>query len=133
MDAYPKSGGDRITISEIEDYIAEGTGSAVVYGIKEMTDPGDSIVGGSRIAGSMETHSRYEWYLPLIARKSLLWKTDTVPGTNLDRVSFLLPVGFGNGSPLPQPSGQWDIYCNDRLAISVRMVNHSQLWRSDDT
>ncbi|MFH1740707.1 MAG: CehA/McbA family metallohydrolase, partial [bacterium] len=132
MDAYPKSGASRIGIAEIEQYVAERTGSAVVYGIKEVLDPGDSIVGGNRIAGPMETHSRYEWYLPLVARKPLVWKTETVPSTNLDRVSFLMPVGFGNGSPLPQPSGQWDIYCNDRFAVSVRMVNHSQLWRGDE-
>lgn len=129
MDAYPVQGAGRVSRTELERYIAERTGSAVVLGFSEMTDAGGATVGGERIAGFMETHERDEWILPLRAKRGLSWKTAVVPGTDLDRVSFLLSTGFGNGSPLPQPSGQWDIYCNERFALSVRVVKHSQLWR----
>ncbi|HPA47252.1 MAG TPA: CehA/McbA family metallohydrolase [bacterium] len=132
MDAYPNQGKERILPARIEQYIAEKTGSAVVLGLDKVLDPGDSLIGGSRIAGFMETHKRFEWYLPLTAQKALIWKTYQVPKTDRDRVSFLISAGFGNGSPLPQPAGQWDIFCNDRFAVSVRVVNHSQLWRGSE-
>jgi hypothetical protein len=54
-----------------------------------------------------------------------------VPQALQPKVSFVLSVGFGNGSPLPQPSGQWDVFVNDRAAISICTVNHTQLWRNE--
>ncbi len=63
---------------------------------------------------------------------ALTWQTAPVPAHSQGQVAFVLAVGFGNGSPLPQPSGRWDIYVEGRLAVSVRVVKHSQLWRSDE-
>ena len=129
MDAYPNKGQRRILRSEIEEIAAEKTGGTVVIGFEEIDRLGDAVVGGERIAGFMETGDRREWYLPLSAKKSFSWKTAPVPQSPRDRVSFVLSLGFGNGSPLPQPSGQWDLYCNGRFALSVRVVKHSQFWR----
>jgi len=131
MDAYPNKDSRRVIRSEIEEIAAGKTGTALVGGFAEVVALGDAIVGGERIAGFMETGDRREWYLPLSAKEAFSWKTAPVPQSPMDRVSFALSLGFGNGSPLPQPSGCWDVYCNDRFAVSVRVVKHSQFWRGE--
>ncbi|MHB1001585.1 MAG: DUF3604 domain-containing protein [Armatimonadota bacterium] len=131
MDAYPNANDRRLIIPEIEKHIADKTNSTLVYGFSEILETGDAIVGGERVAGFMETHDRREWYYPLSATHGLSWNTQPVPATSLPYVSFLFSTGFGNGSPLPQPSGSWDVYVNDRHAVSIRVVKHSQLWHGD--
>ncbi|MBI4556774.1 MAG: CehA/McbA family metallohydrolase [Candidatus Hydrogenedentes bacterium] len=133
MDAYPNPRARRTIAPEIAAYIRDKLGSTVVYGAKEIVDLGDAVVGGERVAGFMETSDLREWYFPLSARRAFSWKTAPVPANAADRVSFLMPIGFGNGSPLPQPSGNWDLYCNDRFAVSIRVVKHAQLWRGVET
>lgn len=130
-DAYPIRSGRRESIEEIRAYIGEESGCAAVNGFSEIIDHGDATKGGERVSGFMEDYRRHEWLLRIDGRKGLTWRTDVVPSGNFDRIAFIVSVGFGNGSPLPQPTGQWDIYCNDHFAISVRVVSHSQLWRND--
>ncbi len=94
----------------------------LIYGFSEIVDPGDTLVGGERVAGFMETYAFREWLLPLSAKRALSWKTAPVTTSTRDKVAFVLSVGFGNGSPLSQPSGCWDVYCNDRFALSLRVA-----------
>ncbi len=109
-------GGRRAVLPEIRRDIEETTGSTPVYGLSEVVEAGGAVVGGGgRISGFMETGDRREWLLPLSAGKGLTWKTAPVPESALPSVSFVLPVGFGMGSPLPQPSGRFDVFVNDRL------------------
>jgi hypothetical protein len=117
---------------EVRNYVAEKTGSTPVYGFSDTLDAGGATVGSERISGFMENHDRREWLLPLSAKSGITWKTSPVPEHSLSKVSFILSVGFGNGSPLPQPSGQWDVFVNDQFAVSIRMVNHSQMWRNGE-
>ena len=130
-DAYPERGGSRITMEQTQACIAQKTGSTPVDGFGGLVRQGDAIAGGFRTAGYMECGAS-EWLIPLSARKNFAWKTEPVPAHDNDKVAFVLAVGFGNGSPLPQSTGQWDIYCNDRFAVSVRVVNHSQLWQAGE-
>ena len=101
-------------------------------GLTDVLCTGNAIVGGPRVAGFMESFDNREWCLPLNAKNGLKWKTDVVEDLTEEKVSFILSVGFGNGSPLPQPSGRWDIYVNNRFAVSVRVVKHSQLWEGPE-
>ena len=132
MDAYQVSNGRRAIKSEIARYIADKLGVTIVGGFSSVLHEGDAVVGRSRVAGFMETSDRREWLLPLSARKALVWESAAAPERVLKKAAFLLSVGFGNGSPLPQPTGQWDIYVDDRLAISIRVVTHSKVWRQGD-
>ena len=116
---------------EAHNYIIENTGTIPVYGFSDVLDAGKALIGSDRTSGFMESHDRREWLLPLSAESGMTWKTSVVPEHSLPGVSFVLSVGFGNGSPLPQPSGQWDVLVNDRFAVSIRMVNHSQMWRNE--
>jgi len=122
--------GRRAIWPEIKARFSELTESTLVAGFKEMLDVGDAAGAEDRVSGFGEGYDRWEWLLRLDASKGMSWRTELAPATRLSRVSFLLNLGFGNGSPLPQPSGQWDIFVNDRAAASVRVVNHSILWRA---
>ena len=121
--------GRRAIMPEITAYIEEQIKATPVTGLQEVLEVGDARAGADRTSNFQEMHDRREWLLPLSAKKGILLQTGQVPATNCDQVAFVLSLGFGNGSPLPQPSGQWDVLVNDRPAVTVRMVNHRQLWR----
>lgn len=129
MDAYPEDLDRRILAPEITERVARRTGATLVYGFSGIVDPGGATRGGERVAGFMETHDRQEWILPLGAADPLTWRTHAVPENAGEKVALALSIGFGNGSPLPQPSGQWDVFVNNRHAVSIRVVKHHQLWR----
>jgi hypothetical protein len=112
----------------VAERFADRLGASLVPGFDRMLDPGDAAFGADRVAGFMETHDRREWVLPLSARRGMSWATAPVPESPLERVAFLLSVGFGNGSPLPQPSGHWTVSVNGHRAVDIRVVNHAQVW-----
>ncbi len=126
------SGNRRAIATEVSDYIAKKTDSISIYGFSEMLETGEAIIGSERISGFREDHLHKEWLLPISAKSGMIWKTAIVPEHSLPKVSFALSAGFGNGSPLPQPSGHWDIFVNDRFAVSIRVVNHSQMWKNGE-
>ncbi len=132
MDAYHNRSSRRITAPEIIDYAAQKTGMMLVNGFQETTQLNGALQGGERISGFMETSDLRDWYLPLKENSSIEWKSHLIPLTNLKRIGFIFSSGFGNGSPLPQPSGKWNIYVNGRYALSVRVVKHSQMWSEGD-
>jgi hypothetical protein len=37
-------------------------------------------------------------------------------------------MAMGNGSPLPQPAGQFDLYLNDRRVLAFTLTKDSQRW-----
>ena len=122
-------GGRRVMRAETLSHMTAQTGADLVYGFAEMVDSGFAEFSADRVSSFMERADHREWLLRLSNPKPLVWKTQPVPAGQANRVGFVLSVGFGNGSPLPQPSGSWDIFVNDRLAVTVRVVNHSQRWR----
>ncbi len=133
MDAYPDQYDRRITADEIAEHAANKAGVSLVEGLAEITDRGGARRNEGRVAGFMETHDRREWVLSLDAEDALSWCTCPVPQHPQDRIAFALSIGFGNGSPLPQPSGQWDVYVDNHHVASVRVVKHSQLWQSGES
>lgn len=131
-DAYHQGTGHRVTAEQLRSYVAKRSDSDLVAGFGEMVDPGDSEGAGVRTSGFMEDYGFGEWKLGINSHRGVTWKTDPVIDGQCDRVAFLLSIGFGNGSPLPQATGRWDVYCNDRFALSIRVVNHDQLWRTGE-
>ena len=132
VDPFFVPAGRRAVVPEIQARFEQLTGATPVVGFDGVPDPGDAVAGTERIAGFMAQHDRREWLLRLDARQGMTWRTEPVPASHRATIGFLLNMGFGNGSPLPQPTGQWDILVNERLAVSVRTVNHSQVWRMGD-
>lgn len=132
MDAYPIRGEGRALPGAIAPWVAETCDVEPVYGLAGIEDLGGAIEGGGRVAGFAETHDLREWYVPLGAPRPFRFKTPPVPATNRPAIAFMLSLGFGNGSPLPQSTGQWDIAVNGKHAVSVRVVRHSQLWQQGE-
>lgn len=128
MDAYPNKSSRRILASEIIDYAAKMTGALLVNGFSCIANMDGARAGSGKIAGFMETIDLRDWYLPLKEGCAIEWMSEPIPKTNLGRIGFLFSTGFGNGSPLPQPSGKWNIYVNGKYVISIRLVKHSQKW-----
>jgi hypothetical protein len=122
-------GGRRGIRAETQAHLAAQIGAEPAYGFAEMVDSGGAEFSSERMSSFMERADRREWLLRLSNRKPMTWKTLPVPAGEGDKVAFALSIGFGNGSPLPQPSGSWELYVNDHLAVELRVVNHSQLWR----
>jgi len=120
--------GRRAIAPEIHALIVRRTASLPVCGFAEIVDRGGARCGSDRMAGFMEMADHREWLLPIDAHEGLTWRTECVPETTLGKIALVLSIGFGNGSPLPQPTGCWDLFVNDRFALSVRTVNHDQLW-----
>lgn len=132
VDAYDGPGMERILEADIKAGLSARLRATIVDGFQEMVDAGEAICGGQRISGFMERHTYGEWLLRLSASRGMRWRTRPVPAGDRDHVLFFLALGFGNGSALPQPSGAWEIWVNDHHAVTVRVVNHDQLWRRGD-
>ena len=132
MDAFGPDRPQRRSPQEIRSILESSLDATVVLGLGETGDTGDARCAGPRISGFAERHAFGEWLLPLGAKRGMRWRTQAVPTTTRGKVAFALSLAFGNGSPLPQPSGQFDVFVNDRLAVSCRVVNHSQLWRGTE-
>jgi hypothetical protein len=62
------------------------------------------------------------------------WETaplpdDLPPGTE---IVFVFGMAMGVGSPLPQSSGNFALYVNDRRVATFRCVKHTECWHSGD-
>lgn len=132
MDPYKRDAIERMLENDITNYCAEKLSIDLVQGFSDMVGEGDAIRGGNRVAGFMETHLRHEWYLPLSATKGMTWRAVLPKQLRQSKVGFLFSGGFGNGSPLPQPTGSWDISVNGRKAVSIRGVKYTTAWKSDE-
>jgi len=130
--AYDRPEPQRRTDPEIRAWLRDRYGIEPVDGFAAMAEPGEALAGGPRISGFMERHTPGEWLLPLSAAHGMAWQTQKVPATSCSRVAFVLSLGFGNGSPLPQPSGAWQVLVNDRPAVAIRMATYGQLWRQGE-
>lgn len=129
MNPFFGEGGRRAITTEIGQRFRERTGAVLVAGFETMVAPGEARCSADRVAGFMETHDLREWLVPLHGHHVTQWSTAPVPATDADRVALWLSIGFGNGSPLPQPSGHWELHINGRHAVDFRVVNHSQVWQ----
>ena len=120
----------RAVYAELVAHVAERAKGTLVHGLANMLDPGDARVGRSRVAGFMECHNPTEWALPLSAKHGVTLESAPVPDDAASpTVIFMLSMGFGNGSPLPQAGGRFEVYVNGRYCLSIRKVNYSQLWK----
>lgn len=132
MAPFAGSRGRRSLYPETCAAIEAATGCLPVPGFQRVTEPGDALVGADRVSGFCEIGEHAEWLVRLSSPAGLAWETALVPATSRERVLFVLNIGFGNGSPLPQPTGAWQILVNDRAALRIRDVNHSQRWQAGD-
>ena len=131
MQPYPIKNRYRARFDEIIAAGRKTYGVELVTGFEELVGGKNTRESAERVAGFLEGVSR-AWYVPLGTNGDLTWLTKPAPDTiEAPNVLFVFGMGLGMGSPLPQASGQFDLYLNDRRILGFRVVKHSQTWRGD--
>ncbi|MCL2158849.1 MAG: DUF3604 domain-containing protein [Oscillospiraceae bacterium] len=123
--------GERIDTQNLSQRFQKITGAALIRGFGKLNDLGGGEMGTERIAGFMETHIKEEYRISQNAKNPLIFETDIVQKNQAEYTAFIFSMGFGNGSPLPAPSGAFGIYVNDVYCLSVRKINSSYYWRGE--
>jgi hypothetical protein len=106
--------------------LAEGFGGVVEHtGVRENS---------GRIASFMEFGRGKAWYATQAEPGAVLsWRTAPVPAEpTSDDVVFVFAMGLGNGSPLPQPSGQFELAINGGRALAFRVTKYMDHWRGPE-
>jgi hypothetical protein len=112
-------------------FLAE-TGCSLNIGFAKVTNLGGARTDLERPAGFMEWWQTVECTLAMDAAPMAI-ESEPVALRDAGKVAFALSVGFGNGSPLPQPSGKYNLYVNGVFCLAIRNVNHSFTWRGENS
>jgi hypothetical protein len=73
------------------------------------------------------------WRAYMQADNVLEWQTAPVPADlSTPQAVFVWPMGLGQASDLPQPTGRFDLYVNDALAVSCCVTRSSRRWERGD-
>ena len=124
--------GKRTGAQAIKQIFLNRTGCALVKGFERIASLGDASANEQRTAGFMESHAASEYAISLNAKTPLSFFSEPVNPGGAKKTAFWLSAGFGNGSPLPQPGGKFNIYVNDVFCLAVRNVNYSFYWRGEN-
>jgi len=127
------STGRRNAHENIKDIFLAETCCMLAKGFEKVTDKGDAAANHDRASGFMETHVMSEYIISMNAKKPLEFISESVNLNGAKRTAFWLSVGFGNGSPLPQPGGKYNIYINDTFCLAIRNVNYSFYWHGENS
>src|SRR5690625_369451 len=119
----------RIEPEEMIAIARERLGVALVAGLER-------VVGGTHIESTADHRPVAASMYLLQAHKISLepgsmieWQTAVAPyDTPRNGVVFAFPIAFGNGSPFPQPTGQFDLYINDDHITSFTIDKRSRRW-----
>lgn len=129
--------GKRRNPAEIADYLFKEFGIEYCDGFKQISD----YKGAVPNYGYKYIFSNYackeSWILEQVEGNRLSWFTDTpgnkkIPLDSKCDVLFGFFMGMGNLSPLPQPTGQYDLYFNGIKALSFCVVKHAETWKGNE-
>lgn len=119
----------RRTIDEMAQWVEEQYGSTLVNGFDQYAGGHGEIHYKSRVASFGEFVPYEAWYLnQQTPGGSICWLSAPVPENPAPHVLFLLSIGLGNGSALPQPTGRFDLYVEGEPVVSLRVLKHSETW-----
>jgi len=127
MLAVRGEGGARRSNQEIIQFAMSHYDVHLVPGFECVLDQSACQRNGDVVASFTETHEVFRVRQNGCDR--LVWETAPVPETLERDVVFLFDVATGYGSPLPQPSGQFDLFLNGEKTLSFRVTKASQLWQ----
>lgn len=131
--AYPHKRQRRITPEEIRRWARQEHGVELLQGFGKIIEASSTGYVENRVSSFLEFGNARAWYLSLSSGGALSWETEAVPGeVKTKDILFIFAMGLGNGAVCPQPTGQFDLYCNDKLIVSFKVVKHSQTWRSSE-
>ena len=123
----------RETEPEILEWMEKTLGITMVEGFYSLVNQGDAVVSTSSRHDNYHCRSNMpQYYYSLSSKESFSFYSSEIPKNTNDKIAFYLNIGFGNGHPMPQSTGQYDIYVNGHYAISIRVVKHHQVWSNDN-
>ncbi|MFH0965927.1 MAG: hypothetical protein V2A58_18160, partial [Planctomycetota bacterium] len=112
------------------------TNLEIIDGVAKVTIAKRCHVAAERTAGALYPEfaaGERAYTAHMHPHVKLAWETHCVPEDARGRDCVLVfSMGMGNGSPIPQPSGEFDLFVNDEKALSLRVVKHSETWRGRD-
>ena len=135
MQQYPfdPDSGRRRTMDEAVRFAEQEYGYTIVNGFDRLLDAEQAVHNARRVASFGEFTPYEAWYLDQLGEGGYLrWLSVPVPEGNTPHVVFLLSIGLGNGSALPQPTGRFDLFLGERRLASLRVVKHSETWTADE-
>lgn len=123
--------GRRRTMDEAVAWVRQRYGYEMVNGFDRILDQGRARHNTQRVASFGEFSPYEAWYLDSQEPGFVRWISAPVPETDAPSVVFMLSIGLGNGSALPQPTGRFDLLLNGQRLASLRVVKHSDTWVSE--
>lgn len=125
--------GRRLRVDEIVRAVRQRAGIDLIDGVARLNG-GTNILsyrGPGPIASS--THLVEAHLLRLEQNSELEWITAPVaedPARN--GAIFVFPMAMGNGSPLPQPGGNFVLYFDNRKILRLTLTKDSQTWSGEN-
>ncbi|HWI63412.1 MAG TPA: DUF3604 domain-containing protein, partial [Symbiobacteriaceae bacterium] len=123
--------GRRRTMEEAVQWVRQTYGYEMVNGFDRILDAGAARHNTDRVASFGEFSPYEAWYLDQQQPGALRWLSAPVPDSGMESVVFLLSIGLGNGSALPQPTGYFELLLNGRRLATLRVVKQSETWVSE--
>ncbi|MFP3903837.1 MAG: CehA/McbA family metallohydrolase [Armatimonadota bacterium] len=128
-------GGGRRTAEEIQQKVLDEYNADLVPGFDEISEWGRASRNREWVAAFTDARSAY--YVHQDGTGHMQFWTGEIPETDADSVIFVLSVGTGKGSILPQPSGRFDVILNtpgmdQRDLISFNVTKESRVWQKGD-
>ena len=153
---FLEGGGPRRSAEEIASWARATYGVALVPGFGQLRDARGATENAVRVASFIEFGRGTAWYVNMGGQapaskpddavtgfatyatrtaaeaRSVEWSTAALPEDLSGSVAavFVFSMGLGNGSPLPQPSGWFDLHCNGRKLLAFRTSKYRQGWRA---
>ncbi len=100
-------------------------------GFGEIVEAQGVTANSGRIASFLEFGRGRAWYVTQTAPQAVLtWDSAPVPDPlPADQAVFVFAMALGNGSPLPQPTGCFDLLLDGRRELSFRVTKYLDHWR----
>ena len=121
--------GRRLRPEELVDVVRRRTGIHLLAGFDRLVEARGAVSYEGVVPIASASHLADAHLIRQEPGAELTWETARVAhpleGTG---VVFIFPMAMGNGSPLPQPGGQFDLYLNDRRILGFTLTKDSQRW-----
>ena len=133
MEPFAIEGSRRRNPQETRDFALQQYGVSLCEGFGEIGDCHHVTENSGRIASFTEFGRGHAWYVSQGESQACLsWRTAPVPDDLADSdVVFVFAMALGNGSPLPQPSGQFDLLIDGQRELSFRVTKYLDHWRGE--
>jgi uncharacterized protein DUF3604 len=121
--------GRRLRPEELVDVVRRRTGINLLAGFERLVGAKGEVAYQGVVPIASASHLADAHLIRQEPGAELTWETARVgDDAGGQDVVFIFPMAMGNGSPLPQPSGQFDLYLNDRRILGFTLTKDSQRW-----